>query len=243
MRIEFGTIIYTLCVRLLLIIFLIFLAIPLTICLLSRKKFLVDNWLFRITAQIFYWFCIRFSFLPITYKGVRNIPKEPCIIVANHQSGFDIPLVGFALGDRPHLWLAWSELAKSPMLKFILPRVSILVDTTTPARGLRTLVQAINLIKQKPWDLIIFPEGSRNTDGTVKEFFGGFAVIAKKTGRPVVPIKIIGVNTVYPPHTFWIYYNPITVLIGKPMTIAHNETEEEFKQRVYQWFIDDSKEE
>lgn len=240
-RVDVSTILFTLFSRVLLIILLIFLAIPLALCLLVPKRFLVNNPLFLVVQEIFHWYCIKFSLVPIRYKGILNLPEQPCIIVANHQSSFDIPLIGHLMGKRPHIWLAWKELTKSPLLKFILPRIAVLVDATSPSRGLRTLIQAINTVKSHPWDLIIFPEGGRFTDGTVHEFFGGFVTIAKKTGRPVVPVKIIGAQNVYPPHTFWIYYHPITVIVGKPMVIEPNETEEAFKQRVYNWFIDDTK--
>ena len=228
--------------RLLLIAFFLLISIPLTLCLLLPKKLLVNNKVFMFISQLFYWFCLKFSLIPIRYKGLTNIPKEPCIIVANHQSSFDIPLVGAALAGRPHIWLSWAELAKGPLLQFIVPRVSVLVDMTSPTRGLRTLIQAIDIVKKHTWDLIIFPEGARHTDGRVHEFFGGFALIAKKVNRPVVPIKIAGVEKVYPPHTFFIFYHPITVTVGKPMIMQPDETEQAFKERVYTWFITDEKE-
>lgn len=192
--------------------------------------------------QFVYWWALKFSFLPISYTGLKNIPHQPCIIVANHQSSLDIPLIGHALGKRPHIWLAWAELAKSPLLRFIIPRNCVLVDATTPTRGLRTMIQAIDIVKRHTWDLIIFPEGARHTDGKVHPFFGGFATIAKKVDRPVVPMRIIGAEKVYPPKTFWIHYHPIKVIIGEPMVLQPGETDEAFKERVYNWFIQDAKE-
>lgn len=240
--ITLFTILHSLLSRFLLIIFFLLISIPLALCLLLPKKLLVNNKIFMFISQIFYWFCLKFSLVPISYKGLANIPTEPCIIVANHQSSFDIPLVGAALRGRPHIWLSWADLAKGPLLQFIVPRVSVLVDMTSPTRGLRTLIQAIDIVKKHAWDLIIFPEGARHTDGQVHEFFGGFAIIAKKVNRPVVPIKIIGVEKVYPPHTFFIFYHPITVSIGKPMVMQPDETEKAFKERVYNWFINEAKE-
>lgn len=243
MKVTINTVLYTLASRALLIIFFILISVPLVICLLLPQKLLVNNPLFQFVSQIFYWYCLKFSFLPISYKGLGNIPKEPCIIVANHQSGFDIPLVGYTLKNRPHLWLALASLTKeSPLLRIILPRNAVLVDTGSPTRGARTLVEAISLVKKHPWDLIIFPEGGRYTDNKIHEFFGGFAAITKKINRPVVPIKIIGVNKVYPPDSFWIYYYPIHVVIGKPMHMEPGETEESFKERVYQWYTHDGTE-
>ncbi len=242
MMIKPFNVILTLASRFLLILLLIFLSIPLTICFLSRQKLLVDNRLFKLVQQFFYWGCLKCALVPITYKGITNIPDQPCIIVANHQSSLDIPLVGRALRKKTHVWLSWAELAKGPLLRFIVPRVSVLVDMTTPIRGLRTLMQAIAVVKKHDWDLVIFPEGGRFTDGTVHKFFGGFALIAKKVDRPVVPIKIIGAQKVYPPKTFWAFYHPITVVIGEPMVILPDETEEAFKDRVYDWFVNDAKE-
>ena len=234
---RLATVFYTLYARLLLIVVLLLLAIPLGICLLLPSKLLVDNRLFKEVVRFFYWSCIKCSLLPITYSGLENIPATPCIIAANHQSSFDIPLVGYAMGAKPHIWLAWSELARSLLLRFMLPRNAILVDPASPIGSMRSLIHALALIKAKPWDLIIFPEGARHTDGAVHEFFGGFVLLAKKIERPVVPIKIQGASTVYPPDTFWIYYNPIKVTIGQPMSIQPDETDQLFKQRVQNWFL------
>lgn len=229
-------IIYTLLSRAILTIIILIIALPLALCFLFGGKYIVDNPLFLVVQRFFDWACVRLSLLNITYIGLENIPNTPCIIAANHQSSFDIPLVGYILRKRPHLWLAWDELANGPLLRFLLPRIAVLVNATSPQKAVRTLVQAITLVKSKPWDLVIFPEGARHTDGNVHPFFGGFALIAKKINRPVVPVKIIGVNKVYPPKTFWMRRHPITVIVGPPFTIEPNEDEHAFKDRVYHWF-------
>ena len=118
-----------------------------------------------------------------------------------------------------------------------MPRIAVLVDVSSPIKAGRTLLQAINVVKSEPWDLVIFPEGGCHTDDKIHPFFGGFALLARKINRPVLPVKIIGVNKVYPPKTFWIHKHPITVIIGPPMEICAQETEQEFKDRVQQWFI------
>ena len=66
-------------------------------------------------------------------------------------------LVGYALRNRPHVWLAWSEIAKWPLLGFIVPRIAVLVDMTSPVKGLRTLVQAINMVKETSMGSDYFP--------------------------------------------------------------------------------------
>lgn len=234
---SIGTIIYTLLSRAILTLIILIIALPLSLCFLFGGTYIVDNKLFLLLQRFFDWACVRLSMLSITYIGLENLPTQPCIIAANHQSSFDIPLVGYVVRKRPHLWLAWDKLANGPLLRFLLPRIAVLVNATSPQKAVRTLVQAISLVKSKPWDLIIFPEGARHTDGKVHPFFGGFALIAKKINRPVIPIKIIGVNKVYPPKTFWMKRTPITVIVGPAFIIGADEDEHAFKDRVYQWFV------
>ena len=171
------------------------------------QKFLVIIIFYKLIERFFYWMAIKASFIPISYQGLQNIPSNACIVVANHQSSFDIPVIGYALGKRPHIWLAWSALGNGPLLQFILKRIAVLVDPSSPNKAARSLIEVINTIKKHPWDLVIFPEGGRYTDGNINKFFNGFAIIAQKTNRPVLPIKIIGLNTVYPPHSWWVYRN------------------------------------
>jgi len=60
--------------------------------------------------------------------------------------------------------------------------------------------------------------------------------MAKKTGRPVVPVRIFNANKVYPPHSFFVYWHPVTIVVGKPMYINERESDDEFKDRVHEWF-------
>src|ERR1044072_870671 len=98
--VRIGTFFYTLFSRLIVIIGICIIAVPLLICLMVPRRLLVDNWLFRHLTLFFYWFCIKLSFLPIRYNGLDNLPDQPAVIIANHQSSFDIPLIGYALGKR-----------------------------------------------------------------------------------------------------------------------------------------------
>src|SRR5262249_21216179 len=150
-------------------------------------------------SYIFFWTLLKGSLLPITFIGAEKIPNTPAIIVANHQSALDIPLIAVLVKGHPHIWLAKEELLSSPILRFILPRMAVLIDMSSPQKGLRSIIQTINLLNGKNRHAIIFPEGTRYTDGAVHEFFGGFVLLAKKTGRPVVPVRIFNVNKAYPP--------------------------------------------
>jgi len=199
----------------------------------------------RYDNPVYFWFINLFYrvinwalFLPITIEGKENLSYDPAIYVANHQSSLDIPLLGSLVNGNPHFWLFWVRFAKIPFFGFILRRMNIVVDPS----GLRKLVSSINkaldMVKKTKSHIIIFPEGGRYIDGRVHNFFYGFAILAKKTGRPVIPVAIFNVNKIYPPGAFLLALYPIRIIIGKPFFFQPDETESDFVQRVHAWFIE-----
>lgn len=234
---TFKQVVHTLVSRFLLIIVLAICIVPIVIFILLPARWRYDSPLYYWFMDFFYRASLAITLLPIRYRGTEHLPQESAIIVANHQSSLDIAIVGRLVHRHPHVWLAKTELLESPMFRFWLPRMTVLIDMSTPMKGLRSLTNAISMVLNHRRHAIIFPEGTRYTDGDVHEFYGGFVILAKKTGRAVIPIRIFGVNKAYPPETFWIHYYPITVVIGEPMRIEENETDEAFKDRVYAWFL------
>jgi 1-acyl-sn-glycerol-3-phosphate acyltransferase len=228
----------TLLSRFLLLLFMIVYAPILFICMCFSQRTLFKSKTFFLICDFFYRYMSVCSFLPITFKGKENIPDTPAIYAANHQSSLDIVLLGQLVNRRPHVWLATVDLLKSPILRFVIPRVAVIVDTTTPMRATRSLLQVIKIVNGDKMNIMIFPEGARYSDGAIHEFFSGFVILAKKTGFPVVPVRIFGLNNAYPRDSFIVHRTPITVVIGKPMQYQEHETDEQFKDRIYQWFLD-----
>ena len=188
-----------------------------------------------------YWLICKCFLMPIKIVGAEHIPQEPVIIAANHQSALDIPLVGAVCKGAPHIWLAWSELWDRISLKLFLSRMALPLDVTSPHKAMRSLVKALNIISDNHLHAIIFPEGARFTDGKVHDFYAGFVIIVKKTGRPLVPVYIDNAYKVYPPGAFIAAWHPIQVTVGQPMIMQEGETDDAFKDRVYQWFVKQSK--
>jgi len=146
--------------------------------------------------------------------------------------------VGVLSKGVPHVWLAKDEAVEGVFVRFIVPLLSVLVDVSSPRKAMLSLRKILSIVNNHHRNLMIFPEGTRYIDGKIHDFFGGFAVIAKKTGRPVVPVCILGINKAYPPDTFWVYWHPITVIVGKPFVYQENDTDQDFKQRIYKWFVE-----
>ena len=199
---------------------------------------------FRFNSRIYYWFVEFFyrgiiwsTFVKVIVSGEQNVPDEPSIFVANHQSAFDIPLLGSVVGRHPHIWMFLARYAKVPLFGFIARRMNVVVDHSGLRKLVGSLEEAIGIIKDQPRHVLLFPEGGRYTDDRIHSFFYGFAMLAKETKRPVVPVLLVNVNRVYPPRCFLIHQYPIHILIGEPFFMKIDETEEEFVERVHAWFV------
>jgi 1-acyl-sn-glycerol-3-phosphate acyltransferase len=189
-------------------------------------------------VYIFYRLAIKCTLVPVKYIWQGTVPLEPTIFIANHQSSLDIPLVGIITKSHPHVWIARDELMKTFLLRFILPIFAIVTTVDNAYAAAASLRRIFRILNETKAHLMIFPEGSRSLDGRLQHFFDGFVLLAKKTGRPVVPIYIHNVQAVYPRTTFWIHYHPITVVVGPKFTLESQETDQGFKSRIIAWFHD-----
>jgi 1-acyl-sn-glycerol-3-phosphate acyltransferase len=131
---------------------------------------------------------------------VEAIPREgPLIIAANHASNLDAPLVGSwlipKLGRRIH-WLGKRELFAWPIVGWVAARGGV-----HPVDRGGADVEAFRLasrILDEGHVLFVFPEGTRSPDGALQEARDGLALLALRTGAPIVPIGIGGSNRVWP---------------------------------------------
>jgi len=210
---------------------------PLFVLSLLPARMRYENWgVFKLCHWL-YWGLIKGLRVPVIIKNSENLPKEAAIIVANHQSILDIPLLGLLMKESPHIWLYKKELDRVPLLGFLGRRFGVSVDRSDIRNGAKTLLTTLRLIQGKNTHIIDFPEGGRYADGNVHPFLFGFALLAKKTGRPVCPIFINDTYKICPSGHFSIKYAKITLIVGTSFTLQAGESIEEFTQRVHAWFI------
>jgi 1-acyl-sn-glycerol-3-phosphate acyltransferase len=124
-------------------------------------------------------------------EGLENIPfKGPFIVCANHTSWFDPPLVGtmlFKSSSRVY-FMAKEELFHI----FILGKIIRLLGAFPVKRSSadrRSLRHALKLLERGEI-LGLFPEGTRIKTGDLGEPFHGPALVALKSGKPVLPVAI-----------------------------------------------------
>jgi 1-acyl-sn-glycerol-3-phosphate acyltransferase len=151
------------------------------------------------------------------------VPREgPIIVAANHASNLDPVVLGShllpRLGRRLQ-WLGKRELFDWPIVGWMARHGGVhAVDRSTAD------VEAYRLAKRildEGHALFVFPEGTRSRDGTLQPARDGVAVLALRTGAPIVPVGIAGSYERWPrgqriPHPG----GHVTVRVGTPFRLA-----------------------
>lgn len=151
------------------------------------------------------WAKTIFFFSPWKYNiaGKENLPKrgEAVVFVSNHLSQADI-LAVYLLGAR-FRWLSKASVFKVPFLGWAMAAIGYVGvnrgDRKSHERCMRRLGQ--HLKDKTP--VFFFPEGTRSKDAVIKEFKSGAFRLAHQLKVPVVPISIVGTDTLLPKGSFF----------------------------------------
>lgn len=222
------------------IICFVFTLICLPITFLPQK--IRRNRLYFFLTTIWSKLLVLSTFIKVKIENKNNLPKypkDPAIFVMNHASAVDIYLVEILLKTYPHIWISKDSYGKIPLFGTLMKRMHILVRRENPRLAIKALLDAYKLAKDKPIHILLFPEGTRYDDGKVHDFLPGFAILAKKLNRPVIPVKIEGTNKIFPKKQFLIdsKASRVKLIVGEPFYYNEGEAEKDFVVRVKSWFV------
>lgn len=134
---------------------------------------------------------IRSGGWKLRVEGMGNLPSGGAVLVANHQSVVDIPML-LAAFPRTVVFLAKRELGEIPLFgKAMAAAGNLFVDREDPRDAVRMLREAGARLRDGRL-VVVFPEGTRSGDGSVGEFRPGAFFLAQKSGAPVVPVYLDG---------------------------------------------------
>lgn len=151
--------------------------------------------------------------------GRRNVPESgPYVIVANHASYLDAPLIAAAIGYRRASGVYWGgdagQLFTRPWQLPLMRAAHVFpVEAQAPSRA---LVFAERVLARKD-ALVWFPEGWRSPDGELLRFLPGIGEVLQRVGATVVPLHIAGSFEAMPRGRRIPRLHPIRVVIGAPI--------------------------
>ena len=157
-------------------------------------------------------------FFKIDRREFDKMPRSgPFMIIANHTSTFDGPLMYVFMQPRKMIAMAKQELWDHWFTRYIMNLwESIPVDRENIGR--QTMEQCFEVLDRKDI-LAIAPEGTRSKDGCLQQGKAGVAFIAHKKQVPMVPIVITGFER-FKQHIRRCRRTPLTIRIGKPFRIV-----------------------
>ncbi|MCX7626687.1 MAG: 1-acyl-sn-glycerol-3-phosphate acyltransferase [Candidatus Sumerlaeaceae bacterium] len=150
----------------------------------------------------------------LEHIGRQNIPPEGgCLLVSNHASNLDPPLVAVGVPRACHT-LAKRELFDLPVLGWAIRRLyAHPIDRAGVDR--RALKECIDTLKAGNV-LLLFPEGTRTRNGELQPAKAGAAMIALLADVPIVPVYIDGTYEALPRGKTWPCLRKVRVYYGSP---------------------------
>jgi 1-acyl-sn-glycerol-3-phosphate acyltransferase len=150
----------------------------------------------------------------LVIRGREKIEKGcSYIVMANHQSLFDVwALIGML--PLQLRWIIKSDIKKMPIFGYALERMGhIYVDRRRRKDTALSLEEALQKMGERA-SVVIFPEGTRSKDGHLQKFHKGGAIIAIRSGVPILPVTVNGGRFVLPKDTLALMPGKIEVVVG-----------------------------
>jgi 1-acyl-sn-glycerol-3-phosphate acyltransferase len=173
----------------------------------SRISYTLRHWMWRLVAA-------RSGGLTVT--GKRRVPGG-CIVVANHCSHADTAVLLAALPPKakPVFGAAADYWFDVPVRRFIATSLAGVLPVRRSGEGsYAALLAAVGPALKAGRTVVIYPEGTRSTDGNIGEFRSGALRLARECGVPIVPVAVTGTSDVLPKGGRW-SPAPMQVRIGE----------------------------
>lgn len=163
------------------------------------------------------WTLTRIYVRKLEVVGKEHIPPEgPVILASNHLNNADPPLIALAIRPRYPMYMAKREMIRWP----ILGPAFRAFGAFPVRRGEvdRSAMRAATEVVESGALLVMFPEGTRSRTGGLGRGHPGTALVALRTGAPVLPVAITGTEGAGWP---WIFLKPrsikhVRIVIGEP---------------------------
>jgi 1-acyl-sn-glycerol-3-phosphate acyltransferase len=180
----------------------------------------VRSWFYHPGSAIIGGFC-RLLF-GLSVQGAERIPRAGAfIVVANHCSNLDPPMLGWATGHqvgRIVHFMAKIEMRRWPVIGWLATQSGVYFVRRGEGDRAAQRFSLEALASGRP--IAIFPEGTRSRDGRMRDFKDGAAFLAIRSGAPILPVGIAGSHRMFPGRSRVPHRTRVTMRVGAPFTLA-----------------------
>jgi len=169
---------------------------------------------YRLVSGLLVFPLFRFLFRGST-QGLEHVPMEgPLVVASNHGSHLDPPLLGHALG-RPVAFMAKAELFAIPLLGVVI-RACGAYPVRRGASD-REAIRTATAKLEEGWATGVFLDGTRQANGRVNNPLPGAALLAARSGAPLLPVAIVNSHRALGSGRIWPRLVPLQLRVGAPI--------------------------
>ncbi len=188
---------------------------------------------------------------PRVERQFAHEPQPPLLIIANHVTAYDVPLILYGL--PPHLRRRVAVAMSGEMLlDFRIGRggPNAFFDALLPIAywlitffmnvfplprlgGFRRSFEHAGRALDRSYSVLIFPEGHRSTDGTLQPFRSGIGLLAQQAEADVLPVALVGLDQVLKTGRRWFRSGRISVRVGESIPYDPQSTPDQTTQRLH----------
>jgi len=141
----------------------------------------------------------RFLRIKVDVSGLERVdPATPYVFMSNHMSFLDGPLLATAI-PRPVRIILKKSIFRIPVLGIGMRFVGYVpVDRKGAKGGQKSIRRAAELMREKGYSFLVFPEGTRSRDGRIQAFRRGGFFLALEGRAPIAPVTIRGTFDLMP---------------------------------------------
>ncbi len=204
----------------------------------------LNSWpvrLIRVFLQDLIIFPIVVMFTRTAVHGKQNLRglRGPFIIVCNHSSHFDTPVLLMHLPFRLReevcpvaMWEYFIVNGKRPFKQFLMDRLYDLAGIAVnlipfpQTSGFGQSMKYAGSLVDKGYSILVFPEGARTLDGSIHQFKDGVGMMAVNYKIPILPVKVSGLWETLPRGKFWPKMHPSTISFGAHFMVKSEDYRE-----------------
>ena len=160
---------------------------------------------------------LRLAGIRIELEGIDQIdPSQTYIFMCNHVSNLDPPILIPVIPRRTSV-LVKKELFQVPILGRAMRMAELVaVDRRNREAALNSMRNA-EAVMTKGLNMTVFPEGTRSRDGRLLSFKKGPFYLAMDSGVPVVPVTILGSESLMPKGSARIHPGTVRLVFHRPI--------------------------
>ncbi len=193
------------------------------------------------------WFLLKPK---VTHVYDGKLPEQPMLLIANHVTLFDVPLLLYALppqirrrtavamagemledwkhGVRQPNW--WRNLV-APLQYWLLTALFNVFPLPQQA-GVRRSFAHVGEALDRGYNVLVFPEGRRSVDGTLQPFRSGIGLLAEQSKALVLPTAMRGMDQLVARKKRWFHAGSVEIRVGTPIAIESSQLSEDVVRRL-----------